>query len=385
MAVGASVAVAATSYTNATPAPLSSTPLSNPAVKVTITDPAGVNTSSLIMKVDGVNVRGRWSGSTVTYQPASLKNGSHTVSASVLNYAGVRSTYSWSFTVRAAPLIGTMVPADGSKVSTDGPSISAVVSPNGVPLASWSMTVDGVPVTGTYSALTKVLSYTPTAPLQNDVVHAVALNVTDTTGASASISWSFRVQIYPDMAANYACTQCHATYPLAHPMDNCDACHGYAGPIGGFYGPPDYHVEGESAVLLADCTYCHGSNVYPTVPNHDDLGEAHGQDRDMTGCACHVRDVSIEHNRWTDDGGNKYTCLTCHGPNVSQRVKDALALPTVPTCTDCHTLTTPHGFDPAPIRPTGALTPRVARGLPRATTPPTTRRTHTPRRARSAM
>ena len=80
------------------------------------------------------------------YQPASLKNGAHRVSVSVLNYAGVRSTYAWSFTVRAAPVIGTMIPADGSKVSTDGPTISAVVSPNGVSLASWSMTVDGIPV-----------------------------------------------------------------------------------------------------------------------------------------------------------------------------------------------------------------------------------------------
>ena len=41
---------------------LASTPLSNPVVKFTVTDPAGVNTSSLIMKVDGVKVAGRWSG-----------------------------------------------------------------------------------------------------------------------------------------------------------------------------------------------------------------------------------------------------------------------------------------------------------------------------------
>ena len=72
---------------------------------------------------------------------------------------------------------------------------------------------------GSYSTLTKVLEYTPATALQNDVVHAVALNVTDATGVSSGISWSFRVQIYPDMAANFTCTECHTTYPAAHSMD----------------------------------------------------------------------------------------------------------------------------------------------------------------------
>ncbi len=346
MTVGASVAAAATSYTNPVPANGSQIAAANPVIQLTVTDPQGVNTSSLIMKVDGIKVAGRWSGSTVRYQPASLKNGAHTVSVSVLNYAGVRSTYTWSFIVRAAPVVGILTPADGSTVSTDGPAISAVVSPNGVALASWSMIVDGGPVSASYSPLTKLLSYELPAPLKNDQVHSVTLAVTDATGASATITWSFRVQIYPDMAANFGCTECHVTYPAAHPRTNCDACHGVSGPIGGAYGPPDFHPD-EEAVLLADCTYCHGSNIYPTVPNHDDLGQSHGEDRDMTGCDCHVRDLSIEHNRWADDAGNKYTCVTCHGPDAAQRVKDAMLLPTAPTCTDCHTLSGPHGFDPA--------------------------------------
>ena len=93
----------------------------------------------------------------------------------------------------------------------------------------------------------------------------------------------------------------------------------------------------------------------------------------MSGCACHVRDVSIEHNRWTDDLGNKYTCLTCHGPDASQRVKDAMALPTVPTCTDCHTLSDPHGFDPAKHTSEGAAVTgsgRVDPGRQRPYNPP---------------
>ncbi len=115
-------AFAATSYTNPLPAPDSATVVTKPPVKCTVTDPAGVNTTSLIMKLDGLNVRGKWSGSTVTYTPLNpIANGMHTVSVSVLNWAGVRSTYTWSFTVAVAPQIGTMAPADGSVVSVQEP------------------------------------------------------------------------------------------------------------------------------------------------------------------------------------------------------------------------------------------------------------------------
>ena len=89
LAVLPGVAFAATSYTNPLPAPNSVTALKTPAVKLTVTDPQGVNTSSLIMKLDNLSVRGKWSGSTVTYQPTTaIANGTHTASVSVLNSAG---------------------------------------------------------------------------------------------------------------------------------------------------------------------------------------------------------------------------------------------------------------------------------------------------------
>ena len=76
------------------------------------------------------------------------------------------------------------------------------------------------------------------------------------------------------MVASMGCTDCHFDYPAVHAMANCDACHGYTGPIGGFYGPPDYHPAGEAAQLLQNCTYCH-TGGYPTVPVHTDLKVAH--------------------------------------------------------------------------------------------------------------
>ena len=105
------------------------------------------------------------------------------------------------------------------------------------------------------------------------------------------------------MVASMGCTDCHFDYPAAHSMENCDDCHGYSGPIGGFYGPPDYHPAGEAAPLLQNCTYCH-TGGYPTVPVHADLKVAHTTTSDMTGCACHVRSLTIEHNRWVDEAGD---------------------------------------------------------------------------------
>lgn len=198
LAVLSGVAFAATSYTNPLPAPNSVTALKTPAVRLTVTDPQGVNTSSLIMKLDNLSVRGKWSGSTVTYQPTTaIANGTHTASVSVLNWGGVRSTYTWSFTVKSAPVVGTMVPADGSTVSTTYPAISAVVTPNGVALASWSMSVDGKSVSASWSPTTKTLSYTPSIALRNDAVHTVSLNATDAAGAAVGVSWSFAVQSTP--------------------------------------------------------------------------------------------------------------------------------------------------------------------------------------------
>ncbi len=157
------------------------------------------------------------------------------------------------------------------------------------------------------------------------------------------MSWSFGIQIYPDMAVNMGCVECHPTYPAMHPMTNCDNCHGYSGPIGGFYGPPDYHPDGEAAALLTDCTYCHGSNIYATVPNHSDLTVAHGSTTDMSGCACHVRNITVEHNRYTDDAGNALSCASCHGASASQQVKDAMAAGST-NCLDCHTLPIGHPY-----------------------------------------
>ncbi len=331
----APAAFAATSYTNPTPAAGTTTALTKPQIKVTATDPAGLNASSLIMKINGVKVNGRMSGSTVSFTPTTaLANGVQAVSVSLLNWAGVRSTYNWSFSVGAKPVIGPMTPADGTTIATDKPAISALVTTYGSGLSSFAMTVDGVSVDASYDPVTKMVSFTPSTGLRNDASHTVVLSVNDAYGQTASVTWSFSVQIYADMVSSMGCVECHFGYPALHSMDNCDNCHGYSGPIGGFYGPPDYHPAGEAAQLLQNCTYCH-TGGYPTVPVHTDLRVAHSTTRDMTGCACHVRSLTIEHNRWIGQTGSSLTCASCHGDSASVAVKEALAAG-ITDCEGCH-------------------------------------------------
>jgi len=341
-AVLATPAFAATTYSNATPAPGSTIAVTNPLIKVTVADPAGINATSLIMKLDGKTVRGRLSGGVVSFQSSGLTNGVHNVEVSLLNWAGVRTPYTWSFTVSTKPLLGPLSPADGTTVSSDRPTISTQVTTAGSPITAWSMTIDGAPVAAAYDPGTRLVSYTPPAALANDQSHAVSVSVTDSNGATASIVWSFSVQIYADMVPSMTCTQCHIAYPALHDMSDCEACHGYAGPVGGFYGAPDGHPEGEAALLLQDCVSCH-NGTFPTVPKHADMAITHRTSSDMAGCACHVRSLTIEHNRWTTDTGDPLSCASCHGESASQVVKDALAAG-VTECTVCHTLSAQHPY-----------------------------------------
>ncbi len=149
-------------------------------------------------------------------------------------------------------------------------------------------------------------------------MHSVSLTVS-TAGGSTAVAWSFGVQIYPDMAVNMTCVECHPTYPAMHPMTNCDSCHGYAGPIGGFYAPPDFHPDGEAAPLP------HRLHLLPRLEHLSHRPQPHRPDRgprldDRHDRLCLPRaNITIEHNRWTDDAGGALSCASCHGASASQR------------------------------------------------------------------
>lgn len=118
------------------------------------------------------------------------------------------------------------------------------------------------------------------------------------------------------------CTDCHTTYPTAHPTTNCAGCHGPNAPLGvcttchstpkphilpnmGF----DYH---SSAIDPRSCLTCHNAN-FSAVPSHpNDLTGLHIADLSADCQKCHQASISVEHPRRLDDNGKAYDCNTCH-------------------------------------------------------------------------
>ncbi len=338
----AGTAVAASTYSLAAPAPGTTITTAKPLISVRVADPAGIWMSGAQIKVDGVlrTPKQTWGPGnayvTLSYQQsAALKNGTHTAYASVFTGAG-RTSYSWTFIVNTAPSLGPLSPADGSTTNSQTPAITAGVVPNGSAVASYAMTVDGTPVTPVYDPVAKTVSYTPSAPLANDAQHAVTLRVTDTAGNSSNVAWAFGVQIYADMDDTAGCTQCHTGFPLSHPMTDCGGCHDPFAPYPAYWNmEPEYAYEHPAGYIENDdCTYCH-STVYPDVPGHyASTQSVHINSADMSGCSCHVRDLTIEHNRYTTATGEQITCLTCHlsdDPIVQAAMREGKR-----ACADCH-------------------------------------------------
>lgn len=341
-----SAAFAASTYTEATPAPGSFSANSTPLVSVKVSDPAGIWMSGAQIKIDGrlKTPRQTWGPGNayviLSYkQTTPLSNGTHTAYASVFTGAG-RTSYFWTFTVGAVPVMGEVVPADGSTVDTQSPTITARLISNGNAVTGYSMTLDGASVSPVYDAGTDTLSYTPTSPLANGVEHDVTVEVGYASGHTLAASTTFGVQIYPQMTESGTCGDCHAGYPSSHPVDDCLACHGAGGPFWTDYDDPaDSHAPGTGCANchgdLSDCGYCH-DGPYPTVPRHAaDLAPAHAGTGDASCTGCHLDSLTLEHNRHTDDAGTPYTCLTCHA-STDAIVVTAIASGST-SCVACHT------------------------------------------------
>jgi len=347
LAFSAGAAFAASTYYDQYPAVGGTCAEPMPRISVKVTDPAGISTG-FQLKIDGVSKtpKVRWIDSKTVelyFQTTSpLSNGSHTVYASVFTYAGRTST-TWTFNQRVAPVLGPLTPADGTTVDTQKPTISAGVT-SASAIASRSMTVDGVAVASTYDAGTKTISYTPFQRLANDANHTVSLTVTDTNGVSTSVSWSFRVQIYASMVDTQGCTECHTTYPSSHPMSNCWGCHDGFAPFPAYWNMDNMqqYAHGADYLVGIDCAYCHASQ-FPSVPRHPaNIGDVHQSATNMGGCSCHVGDLTIEHTRYKTDAGEDITCASCHA-STDPVIQAGMAAGTR-LCADCHTIGSNHPY-----------------------------------------
>jgi hypothetical protein len=270
--------------------------------------------------------------------PPSLTGGPHTVAVTVANYARKQSTYSWSFTVATPPEFSNPSPDQGATAATLMPQISVRLT-GASPIASTEIKVNGVAIPSTYDTGAMLLAGSIPSPLPNGHDVLVTANATDTAGGTATLSWSFTVQIYADMPdTTTGCADCHAGYPIPnHPTDDCNACHGPGSPVGGGWDSPAYGPHGPEELAFnpaITCQYCHGGYSPPVPAAHPAPTSSYHQ-TSIEGCdECHVMTLTIEHYRHTDDSGRPLTCSTCHS-STDERVRDAIAAKQT-SCVGCH-------------------------------------------------
>lgn len=106
-----------------------------------------------------------------------------------------------------APAITIQSPAAGSLVSDATPAVCAVISDAEGSVASTSMTLDGPPVSGSWTDAT-TYCYTPPTNL-TDGTHAVTVEAADDSGNTAQTAWGFTV-----CAVSNECHQFYAGWNL---------------------------------------------------------------------------------------------------------------------------------------------------------------------------
>jgi hypothetical protein len=191
-------------FTNLTPPDGSYTGNTMPTIGANYTDPSGMNISTVLMEVDGIDVTGSSTidPTGIEYTPAvPLSEGPHTVyiearDASInRNYGNV----TWIFTVDTSPpIISNLQPPDLSTTTDNTPNISAdYTDPAGINITTVMLEVDGIDVTAPANLTLSNVTYTPTNVLA-DGVHNVYLEVEDAVGNLGTASWSFTVDTLSD-------------------------------------------------------------------------------------------------------------------------------------------------------------------------------------------
>jgi hypothetical protein len=186
-----------------------------PAISVNYLDTSGVNTSTVLLEVDSVDVT---SSSTVTasdilYVPIiPLSDGMHNVSVGLADNAIPANVgiMTWWFIVDTAiidvtpPDITNIAPANQSVIETGFPTISADYDDaSGIDLASVVLRVDSTDVTSSATVNLLDISYTPTVQL-TEGIHNVYLSLQDDSPNNnvATITWWFEVNTQAPIITN---------------------------------------------------------------------------------------------------------------------------------------------------------------------------------------
>jgi parallel beta-helix repeat protein len=192
--------------TNLQPPDASTTNDSTPIIAADYNDTGGINVSSVVLKVDGIDVTSfaTVTASNITYIPGiTLSNDIHTVYLEVRDIYGNLATVTWNFTVDTLPpIITNLQPPDLSTTNDSTPIFSADYSDlSGIDVSSVMLKVDGVDVTLSATVMASGVSYIPGVPI-SDGIHTVILEVKDNAGNLATIAWSFTVDATPPIITN---------------------------------------------------------------------------------------------------------------------------------------------------------------------------------------
>lgn len=169
-----------------------------PVIKAKITDPNGVDPSSIRLTINGgepVTVTFDNLTGTLTYKPSQvLRNGSYQVQAAASDTLNNPSSFAWSFNVNdtAVPVISNFIPADNSFVNPTTPVIEAKISDLSGIVNPVALKIDGNDFSANWNSGTGKVSY-PLAGALSAGNHTVAVTAYDEQGNGTTAFWGFIV------------------------------------------------------------------------------------------------------------------------------------------------------------------------------------------------
>ncbi|MBU4556477.1 MAG: hypothetical protein KJ747_06365, partial [Actinobacteria bacterium] len=348
----------------------------DPQLKVSVVSPTAVYKSQISIYLDGVLVP---SSSNINFSthhhltvaPTSFtsRDGTRTVRVSVLSGSGVLSEDTWSFQSKIVPTFAGQYPTVAVPARVPRPQIGVQVTDNAPGQLRVRFKLDGV--TSFDGQVDQgIFRYTPTSDFANNSSHSVVVDAWDAAGNTASLSWTFNVVAQPAMSDSGSCVACHTTFPGTHSFANCSGCHAddplYDPHDSNRFAPlgPCYDCHGSSynhpPAVVSNCTWCHTNPDWTQIPRHD-ASPAHVTTRTECG-PCHDANLVTEHAKYPSASAFKYQCATCHvtqvaayntaianhdtdcyschgagDPHHVQPDLSALAPPSGPQCSTCHT------------------------------------------------
>lgn len=163
---------------------------------------SGINVNGIQVLLDGQDVSAQTTKTTssLSYRPAVLASGSHTVVVKASDMVGNLTQSTWSFTVDGqGPLITFSSPANNAILAADAlPTITAqyVDALEGVEISSVQLELDGVDITVAASKTASGLTFAPLLAL-TEGVHTVKLSVKDRAGNASSRTLNFKTATAP--------------------------------------------------------------------------------------------------------------------------------------------------------------------------------------------